>query len=95
MPSTSYMKKVQGACVFAVGILNLDAFDFQIDDFWLLGDTFIENYYTIFDNDNMKVGLIRSNHIPRGKNYFFEVLFFCLLMMIGVVLYMMYKKYMK
>lgn len=32
------------------------------ESYWIMGDQFLQNYYTIFDVEQGKVGLIQSNN---------------------------------
>jgi hypothetical protein len=42
--------KYQGKCL--IGIIVNSA------DYWLVGDTFLRNYYSIYDDSNSKIGLV-------------------------------------
>ena len=63
MPRETYIKdKGEGKCQ-----LLLNPNDMQIgarygEDYWVMGDQFMQAYYTIFDNKNWRVGLVESNN---------------------------------
>ena len=37
------------------------------DEYWVLGDQFLHNYYTIYDFDKKKIGMIESSTSRIGK----------------------------
>jgi len=49
-----YIAYQDGACYILVS--ELDG-----TDFWILGDTFMVNYYTDFDEDNMEIGFMKTS----------------------------------
>ena len=49
MPFSEYIIRQSGRCYFIITPYEGEA--------WILGDTFIRNYYTIFDMENKQVGL--------------------------------------
>ena len=63
MPRESYIKdQGEGKCQ-----LLLNPNDMQIgarygEDYWVMGDQFMQSYYTIFDHKNWRVGLVESNN---------------------------------
>jgi len=52
---TDYIIESGGMCM--VGILGMDTGPVPADYLWILGDTFIRKYYSVFDLANLKVGL--------------------------------------
>ncbi len=57
--------------------------DFPFKGFWILRDTFMRNYYSIFDLDNMRVGLVGSTHIDQISYWRDIALAVCILMAFG------------
>lgn len=63
MPRETYMKNIgQGKCE-----LLLNPNDMQIgarygEDYWVMGDQFMQQYYTIYDHKKWRVGFVESNN---------------------------------
>ena len=51
MPTDEYIIRLRGRCY--ITIMTLDA-----SNYWILGDSFLRNYYSIFDMENKRVGLV-------------------------------------
>ena len=66
MPHETYMKnKGEGKCE-----LLLNPNDMQIgarygEDYWVMGDQFMQQFYTIYDHKNWRVGLVESNNVQK------------------------------
>uniref|UniRef100_A0A8B9NX76 pepsin A n=1 Tax=Apteryx owenii TaxID=8824 RepID=A0A8B9NX76_APTOW len=54
VPTSSYILQKDGSCSLAFEGLNLPT---DSGDLWILGDTFIREYYVVFDGANNRVGL--------------------------------------
>lgn len=67
VPASSYMEKVGTGC----GTLRLTPSNEKFgkgnpSDYWILGDIFLQNYYSIYDYPNSKMGLVEAR--PVGGN---------------------------
>ena len=51
----NYIELYGRMCVFKVMVM-----DFYGDPFWIMGLTFFHNYYTVFDQDNSRIGFAES-----------------------------------
>lgn len=72
IPSHHWIKRTEdesvspenGRCQSTIG--ELDVFQPNLDDLFILGDAFMSIYYTTFDRDNDRVGLAKARH-PDGE----------------------------
>ena len=67
LPASSYMEQVGQGC----GTLRLTPSNEKFgkgnpSDYWILGDIFLQNYYSIYDYPNSKMGLVEAR--PVGGN---------------------------
>lgn len=86
LPKSSYMLHFNGDCYLMVLGKN---FGFS-SGMWILGNNFLHNYYTIYDVQDLRIGLVPSNlatalpdtqlgKLPVFQQKWFKVLMWCII----------------
>lgn len=65
IPASAYMKRWYSRCIIRIMSMNI-AYD--EDSYWILGLNFFHNYYTIFDQDNDRIGFAESTYSVLGSS---------------------------
>lgn len=55
-------------------------------NFWILGTSFLRGYYSIFDMEQHRVGLVGISHKTTSKEWYSYITYFGSLLMVLVVL---------
>ena len=56
MTRENYIERDSGLCLFKIMYMDIS----YTRPFWILGLTFFHNYYTVFDQENLRVGFAES-----------------------------------
>ncbi len=59
----NYVERENGVCAFKIMTMNM----YGKNAFWIMGIPFFQNYYSVFDQANLRVGFAESKISSLGK----------------------------